>query len=335
MRWHWEGWIPLGYPTVLAGDGGVGKGLNAVWLTAQASQWTPLPGDESDRNPIRTLVVCDEDGQDDVIVPRLMVAGADLAQVEFLSVADGLLALPDDVELIERAITKGAFGLVWIDSASSYLGKGLSINHDQDVRRALMPLGKLAKDNALAMLLTWHVNKSTQNAAGHRVTGSTAIRNAARSLLIAGKLPDRLGEGYGIVVEKSNYAEPPPGRGYVVNGDDQVVTRDGISAAPRLVWTDEFPDLLPDELMPRKRKRPHGRPPEQLTKAGVFLIDMLEDGPMPADELLTKATKEGITERTLRQAKRGLKIASKKRGDTWEWKFSQETDEIIRQAEEG
>jgi hypothetical protein len=119
------------------------------------------------------------------------------------------------------------------------------------------------------------------------------------------------------------------------DSDDQVVTRDGISAAPRLVWTDEFPDLLPDELMPRKRKRPHGRPPEQLTKAGVFLIDMLEDGPMPADELLTKATKEGITERTLRQAKRGLKIASKKRGDTWEWKFSQETDEIIRQAEEG
>jgi RecA-family ATPase len=34
MRWHWNGWLPRDYVTVLAGDGGVGKGMFAVWLTA-------------------------------------------------------------------------------------------------------------------------------------------------------------------------------------------------------------------------------------------------------------------------------------------------------------
>jgi hypothetical protein len=335
IAWHWEGWIPLGYPTVLAGDGGVGKGLTAVWLTAQASHGAPLPGEESGRDPVRTLVVCDEDGQDDVIVPRLMIAGADESKVEFLVVRDRMLSLPDDVGLVEKAVKTGAFGLVWIDSASSYLGKGLSINHDQDVRRALMPVGKLAKDRQVAMLLTWHLNKSTHNAAGHRVTGSTAIRNAARSLLIAGRLPDRFGDGFGIVVEKSNYARRPPGRGYVVNGDNMVVTKDGLTDAPRLEWTEVLPDLLPDELMPRKRKGARGRPPYQLRKARVFLLDMLDAGPMPADGLLSKATEEGISERTLREAKRVLKIASKMHGGSWQWELSKETREIVRQAEEG
>jgi AAA domain len=305
--------------------------------SAQASTGAALPGG-IERKPIRTLVVCDEDGIDDVIVPRLLAATYDADMVTFIQVRDGLLSLPDDVALVERAVRKERFGLVWIDSASSYLSDGLNVNRDQDVRKALMPLAKVAHDQRATMLATWHVNKGTEAAAGHRVTGSTAIRNVARSLLIAGELPEDLGEGYGIIREKGNYAGRTPGRSYVIQ-DDSRTHRVGNGRrrldAAKLVWTGELPDLVPDDLLPRKRKRgAAGRPADERIIASNFLLDELDDGPMPQKLLLKKAEDEGIAERTLKRAKRALKVLSVKRGESWYWELSEETRALVRKAED-
>jgi hypothetical protein len=331
LRWHWRGWVPANSITVIAGDGGVGKGLLSVWLTAQASTGAALPGG-FERNPIRTLVVCDEDGIDDVIVPRLIAAKADRDQVEFFQASDGLLSLPDDVPLIEKSIAKGPFGLVWIDSASSYLSDGLSVNRDQDVRRALMPLAQVARRLQTTIVATWHINKNTDNAAGQRVSGSAAVRNVARSLILAGELPQDLGEGYGVAVEKANYAARPVGRGYVIKehrtrqraGSLRKIHPSPISM-PKLVWTGELPDLHPEDLLPRKRKRGPGRPADQREAAAEMLERCLRDGPMPVkgeDGLEAQAQHEGISWSTVERAKQeheGIKAVRK--GGRWYWKL--------------
>jgi hypothetical protein len=327
LRWHWRGWVPANYITVVAGDGGVGKGMLAVWLTAQASTGAALPGG-MERKPIRTLVVCDEDGIEDVVVPRMMAAKADLGQVEFLQVRDGLLSLPDDVPIIEKSIAKGPFGLVWIDSASSYLSDGLSVNRDQDVRKALMPLGRVARGLQTTMLATWHVNKSTEASAGQRVNGA-GIRNVARSLLMAGKLPEDMGDGFGVMVEKVNYAEQPAGRGYVINQRRGAIPNGGpvrkLYTAARLEWTGELPDLTPDDLLPHKRKRGPGRPSDQREAATDLLERCLRDGPMLVegeDGLKEQARHEGISWSTVERAKHqhgGIK-ASREHG-RWYWKL--------------
>jgi AAA domain len=325
VRWHWRGWVPANYITVVAGDGGVGKGMLSVWLTAQASTGAPLPGGV-EREPIRTLVVCDEDGIADVVIPRMLAAKADLDQVTFLDVRAGLFSLPDDVWLIEKSIAKGKFGLVWIDSASSYLSDGLNVNRDQDVRKALMPLAKVARDQQTTILTTWHINKNTENAAGHRITGSTAIRNVARSLILAGQLPQDLGDGYGVAVEKANYAARPPGRGYVIE-QRLAFSKPGARwrrhRTARLAWTGELPELDPDDLLPRKQKRGPGRPSDQREAATELLERCLRDGPMAVegeDGLKAQARHEGISWSTVERAKRqrgGIKVF--KKGGPWYW----------------
>jgi hypothetical protein len=52
----------------------------------------------------------------------------------------------------------------------------------------------------------------------------------------------------------------------------------------------------------------------------------LADGPVKAAELLTRATKEGHTERTLRRAKKDLDLASEKTPEGWLWKMPEGDD---------
>src|SRR5262249_18007106 len=54
-------------------------------------------------------------------------------------------------------------------------------------------------------------------------------------------------------------------------------------------------------------------------EATEFLIEMLADGPKPAIEVQDQAKKLHISPATLRRAKQGLGVVSKKEGEQWVW----------------
>jgi putative DNA primase/helicase len=54
-------------------------------------------------------------------------------------------------------------------------------------------------------------------------------------------------------------------------------------------------------------------------EATGFLRELLVDGPVPAKQVLAEAKDAGIAERTLKRAKSGLGIVSRKDGDHWTW----------------
>ncbi len=64
-----------------------------------------------------------------------------------------------------------------------------------------------------------------------------------------------------------------------------------------------------------------------LDEAVDFVMKALQDGDQPAKTIERDALRAGISERTLKRAKKELGIRSEKQGDEWFWKMPQEDDE--------
>jgi hypothetical protein len=54
-------------------------------------------------------------------------------------------------------------------------------------------------------------------------------------------------------------------------------------------------------------------------EAREFLLDRLEAGPVPCDDILDEAKQNGISEKTLRRAKKDLRVVSRKGKMNGEW----------------
>src|SRR5581483_4916468 len=175
IRWLWKPRIPLGSITLLAGRQGLGKSTLTADLAAAVTRGD-LDGDVS--RPCGVLILSYEDHAATTLVPRLMAAGADLKKVDVLDVLlpeDGLVTLPGDLAEIEGIARDKWSKLPTIDA-----------HRDQDVRRAMAPLAKLAADCQLAALGLIHWNKGASTDAITRISGSTGFSAAARSVLAFG-----------------------------------------------------------------------------------------------------------------------------------------------------
>ena len=209
VHWLWEGRLPKGALTLLAGREGLGKSTLCVWLAAQVTRGT-LAG-QSLGTPASVLWVTTEDDPGYNVVPRLMAAGADLDRVHFLEVrllSGGTVppVLPLDLEKVEAAIREVGAVLMVVDPLVSVLDSRLDSHKDHSVRQALDPISKLARDAEVTVLSITHVGKSLQGDFADRVLGSRGFTGAARSVLALMKDPDdpeeqRLCLG----LQKSNY----------------------------------------------------------------------------------------------------------------------------------
>ena len=109
------------------------------------------------------VIISAEDGLADTIRPRLDAAGADACKIVAIStVPDGegnerTISIPEDIATIERAIQRVDAKLVIVDPLMAFLsGKA---NYDQDVRKALTPLARMAEGTGVAVLVVRHLNK--------------------------------------------------------------------------------------------------------------------------------------------------------------------------------
>ena len=80
---------------------------------------------------------------------------------------------------------------------------------------------------------------------------------------------------------------------------------------------------IPDLLAPRAGVRS-----PQLAEATKFLVELLQDGPVPAIAIRTEAVEAGVSDRTLHRAKDELGVHSERRGrpgrrgrGEWVWRL--------------
>jgi hypothetical protein len=222
IRWLWAGRVPLRGSTVFAGEKGLGKSLlTNARMVADATQGR-LDGEFKDE-PVDVIVVSAEDDWATVIKPRLSVAGADLARVHRLDIADDdgdrLFTLPDDVSILADKLAElrrdsRRVGLIVIDPISAFLSAAIHSHVDASVRRALYPLADLAITHDLAVVIVAHLNKDESRRLIARVSGAGAFVNAARSLLMVvrdpGDLEGEQGNDRLIVHVAANWASYAP-----------------------------------------------------------------------------------------------------------------------------
>lgn len=302
--------------TVLDGDPGLGKSTMLMDWAARVSRGDPLP--DGDPQPERgVILVCAEDDPADTIVPRLMVAGADLKYITLLTELpitneDGvitnpdamrLLALPLDVPLIEQAIIALDVGLIIIDPLFAFLDPELRANSDQDVRVALTPLAAALQRTHASAILVRHLNKGASSNSLYRGGGSIGIIGVARfGLLVARSREDR--DVRVLASTKSNLGPPPPSYAYrleSVEGQD-VAKVEWLGAV-----NDSADDLLGDTLATEDQKNAQ-------SAAEDFLMHYLANGPAPRLTIIADAKKAGIGVNAIDKAKARLGIQHKRLG---------------------
>jgi hypothetical protein len=192
-KWLWNGRLALGTFALLGGREGIGKSTLVLDEAAQITRGT-LPG-EFFGKPRGVVVVAAEDPWEQVIVPRLMAAGADLNLVFRVDVmtADGIpgsLNLPADVPALADLIEEHGAVLVILDPLLSRLDPALDTHKDAEVRRALEPLVALADRTNSVVLGLIHVNKGLSTDPLSMLMASRAFPAVARAVLFAMLDPD-------------------------------------------------------------------------------------------------------------------------------------------------
>lgn len=231
VEWLWHGYLPRGKLVTLDGDPGLGKSTLALDWAARVSTGSPWP--DGDRCPAGgVLLLSAEDGLADTIRPRLDAAGADTTRVFALSSVpytddDGsryerMPVIPRDLAVIEQLVEHHGVRLVVVDVLMAYLDGQVNAHRDQDVRRALTPLGKLAERTGACVVVLRHLNKATGGPVLYRGGGSIGIVGAARVALVSVIDPDDDTEQRRILaVAKSNTSRRPPARTYRLTEDPE------------------------------------------------------------------------------------------------------------------
>jgi hypothetical protein len=318
VHWLWPGRIPLGKLTIFDGDPGLGKSTVTLDIAARLTRGLPMPGApvESALPPSSVLLLTAEDGLGDTIRPRLEAAGACLKEITALqgfAGADGILlpiSLPMDVPTTAQIVEVSGAKLVVIDPLMAFLHESVQSNSDQSVRRALLPLTRLADISGAAIVVVRHLNKQSNKNINYRGGGSIGILGVARSALIACKDPDAANERL-LGVSKSNLCKPPGPLRY------EIIPA---GTSSRVVWLGGS-DADIEKLLAMEEKTESNAGHD----ADEFLKERLAQGPVPAPQIFAEAAELHISESALRRAKKRLRVTSRfiaaadRHGGHWMW----------------
>jgi AAA domain len=318
VEWEWPGRIPFGKLTLVDGDPGTGKSAAVEDVAARVSAGKCLP----DGTPCEAagVVICSaEDGFADTIRPRFDAAGGDPSRAVALSTvpdsegSERQLSIPEDLDVIERAIARVGAKFVVVDPLMAFLAGEVNSHRDQDIRRALAPLARLAERTGAAIVVVRHLNKASGGNVLYRGGGSIGIIGAARSGLLIAKHPEDAGRRV-LASVKSNLAPPAPSLVFSLTEAD--------NGAVRVEWKGES-SLDAAALLSAPTDHEER---STFVEAQDFLRVVLADGRVPAREVQEEARTAGISERTLKRAKQALGVevgregeAGKRGGGTWYW----------------
>ena len=290
VEYVWHDRIPFGQIGIMAGRPGGGKSTIASDIAAHVTR------------DLKHGVLCsNQEDAESPVRARLQAAGADLSRV--LIPSDGY-KFPDDIGLLTMHIVAHGIRLAVFDTAAQHLG--CNMNNDQDVRRALSPLKKVAEMTNCAMLFVTHVTKHVSKNAYplSAIGGSGGIAGAARYAFFVGPNPENINERCAVWV-KDQYRAMPLGLSFEVEGYNILDEDDKITATTqRAILTADGVDLEPMALLQGKAKDDDGSGPTSDKRAGAaeWLTIYLSVGKQGATQVRDAAALAGISYATLKRS---------------------------------
>jgi putative DNA primase/helicase len=320
VDWIWDGRIARGKITIIAGLPDVGKSQIGAHIAARITKGEHWPnGARAPQGDV--VILASEDGIEDTWVPRLMAAGADLTRVHFIKMVIDKhgkrrsFNLQEDLEVLgEKLNVLQKPQLLVVDPITSYLGK-VDAHRTPDVRAVMDPIGDFAERSGIGVFAVTHPPKS-QVTAMNAFTGSMAFVAGARIAFIV--VPEPETQRHLMLAVKNNVGQKAQGRGYIIEGK---TAAPGI-IAPRIIWDDAPVDMTADQALAAINR--HNKDGGSLTEAKDFLRELLAKGPIPAKEAEEAAEANGVSERTLRRARKELGIKTSKSSFDAGWTWSME-----------
>jgi hypothetical protein len=312
LRMLWRSRIPVGRVGIIFGPPGQGKSTLLALMTADVT-----------RGGGRVIIASAEDEPETTLQPRMVAAGADIGLVDIVSTkaskGETTIVLPRDLDGIGERME--GVSLFVIDPLGSHLGDDINSWKEQDVRsRVLAPLGAYAAQTQCTVPLIMHTNRGTSSDALARISGSGGFGGAARFVLLLGEHPDDIWKPQPdrrlvLVHVKASESSRQPAMIFERKRQG-VQTSDGIAPMPMLELVDERDDISPESVLEQTSVEDAGSYGEAIE----YLRLELMDGPKLGKRLLSTARERGdFSERTLRRAKKALRVKSVKDSEGWWW----------------
>ena len=307
VEWLWPEWMPQGALVFLNGNPDAGKTWLACQLTACITRGKFWPDRKGMAPKGRVLFASAEDHLS-VLKERLAKLGADLDLVMIPRCGEHkdetALLLHKYVPELEAALTAHPdILMIVIDTLSAMLpivnfDKLEQVQHGcQGSQAAGRPV---QRDNPWIAPHPQEHDRPRIDPCGQRFCWLGRGARAAMLLVLDPNDEKRRL----LLCQKNNWSLKPMARAYGIEDGTMVWEPDPV----KVNWADLQ------------------APPSRAEKAVEWLEDYLKDGPRPAIQLTIDARKAGIAEKTLRRAKKLLKVESEKEGPTgpWFWKLPPE-----------
>jgi putative DNA primase/helicase len=316
ISWLWPGWLARGKLHILGGQKGTGKSTIAFDLLAQITCGGKWP--DGTAAPLGDVLIWSaEDDIKDTILPRLAVAGADLARVYFI----GRITSNDGVErafdpgtdmpiLLNKTRELPDLRAILIDPIVSAMPGDSHKN--SETRRGLQPLVDIAVERDLALIGITHFTKGTQGRDPiERITGSLAFGAIPRVVMAAAKGDSEDGPRR-LVRIGSNIGQSGGGFEYLLRQD---LVPDHDFTAQRVVWGKRL-EGTPLQLLENSQEK------SKKMQAIELLDSLLVNGPVPVTDIKEAATANGISWPTIERAKAVAKniVAEKVGRGGWQWR---------------
>ena len=300
VSWLWYPFIPYGKLTIIQGDPGDGKTTLVLNIAAWLSKGEGLDSEMKLSEPVNVIYQSAEDGLADTVKPRLELAGADCERILVIDEKEKSLSMVD--ERLEKAIVRTKARMLILDPIQAYLGGGMDMNRANEARDMTKKLGALAEKYQCAIVLIGHMNKAAGNKAAYRGMGSIDFFAVARSVLLVGRVE---GEPNirAVVQIKNNLAAFGHPKAFALSEDG-------------FQWLGDY-EIMADEVLggiaPKVNKM-------ELAKRMLRELALASNAVL-SNEIFDMADEQGISKRTLENAKRELGIRARKINNSWYWEL--------------
>jgi hypothetical protein len=304
----WEDRITANDFCLLQGDGGVGKGLFAVWLMSELTKGT-LPGIFLG-HPTRCLFISTEEVYNKATKPRLKAQGYNGDLILYLNQnkiigGDSLTLEPWKTKALMQDWNRRGIRVVILDPVQDFFPDAANPDNRKDVRNILRHLQSYGQQYGVTVIGIHHENKGSYGSASDKGAGSKAFRDVARSgfRLAFGRNTDDEEERYANPI-KSNYSSGKSSFKYEIV-EAKVTTDDGQEISTgKFVMGESIESTANDVIQAEglsQKERSFVR--KETTKAEIALLEKLiecsTEGMEPAHHR-TIAKAVGVSSATVR-----------------------------------
>ena len=315
-HWLWKNKIPRRAVTIVSGDGDAGKSTLMTTIAANVTLGTNFPDGEVCEKG-RVLLLTNEELPDEDVLPRLMGAGGDSDMFEIVidtceydesdsalvTVLNKYNLVYLDAWLVAHPDTK----LVIIDTITDYLDEKTNENSEKQIKKYMENLTLVAQRNDIAIVALAHFNKKIDAPAAYRLSGSAAFRHKARASWQVYKDPNDRSKS-SVLFDKGNKIGTGIGFSFTFH-TYQYMTDEGLDTTSFAVISGE-PLTMDAQTYSLQAHIQQDSPRSDSASDWLFTLLSVEY-PIPSQEIIERAKKEGHSQATIYRAKTSLKITSK------------------------